>query len=159
LKYIDKKHSERLWKTTLSGFHKNLMNSISEIEKYLVKENALKWLNAASHERALKEIHENVDNRKNAFNAVLKLKNAVTSELQSIPELVLITGKVTEIKTGLEYYEAERALAGQPLRIYGVRLLEPQFLYYLIPQFESGKIGDIVVYPVLITNLTDVVNK
>ncbi len=156
VEYVNVKLSGDLWSVLPTHYQRNLASSVSDVERYFFRDGVLKWLNAASHEGALKEIHENVENRTNALNAVLKLKNVVASIMQSLPELVLITKRVTEVKTGLEHYEAVCAGSKRPLKIYGIRFLEPQFLYYLIPQFESrGK--NIIVYPILITNLTGVV--
>lgn len=66
--------------------------------------------------------------------------------------MVIITKKVTDGETGLEYYEA-RLTTGKSIKIYGTRFVELNFLHYLIPRFEKEE--DIATYPIIITDLMD----
>ena len=81
-----------------------------------------------------------------------KLRENILSELQRLPELVIITKEVTDGQTGLKYYEA-RLTTNKSIKIYGTQFVGLNFLYYLIPRFEKEE--DIAIYPIIITNLTD----
>jgi len=151
-RYIDKNLSNEFWNALPNYFQRDINTSISEVE-YFVEKGGLKWLNLASHEGATRELRENLKSRQEALSILPKLRRVILSVLQRLPELIIITEKVTEAKTGLEYYKAESSDEGI-LKIYGTRFVELQFLYYLIPRFEEESI---LTYPILITNLTDTV--
>ncbi len=152
IKYADINLSNEFWNTLPSNFVNNMHTAISEVERYFTKENALKWLNTASHEGAIRELRESTESRQKALNSALKLRKVIPLLLQNLPEPVVITKKVSDAKTGVEYYEAE-LITGKILKIYGTRFVELQFPYYLIPIFAVE--DDIFLYPILITCLTD----
>jgi len=152
VKYADKNLSNRFWSALPVHFYKNAQKSISEIENLLNKMGALKLLNLASHERAMREFQENIKSRQEALNILSKLGEKILLELQRLPKLVVITKKVTDGQTGLEYYEAQLT-TGEGIKIYGTRFVELNFLHYLIPRFEEEE--DIATYPIIITNLMD----
>ena len=112
----------------------------------------MKLLNLASHERAIREFQENIRSRQEALNMLPKLRENILSELQRLPELIIITKEVTDGQTGLKYYEA-RLTTNKSIKIYGTQFVELNFPYYLIPRFEKEE--DIATYPIIITNLTD----
>ena len=158
IKYVEQESNlvNTFWKSLPERFHENVDKRISELGGYFIKENALKWLNIASHERAMVEFRRNIESRQEALNALLKLDKIISSTLQSLPELITITEKVTEAKTGLEYHKAEyMSNKNNTLKIYGTRFIELSFLYHLITRFEGN--SNIVTYPILITDLTDTI--
>lgn len=158
IKYIEQENNlgNTFWKSLPEHFHENVDKRISELEGYFIKENALKWLNIASHEKAMVELRRSVGSRQKALKALLKLDKIISSTLQSLPELITITEKVTEAKTGLEYHKAEyMSNKTNTLKIYGTRLIELSFIYHLITHFEGN--SNIVTYPILITDLTDTI--
>ena len=152
VRYADENLSNRFWSALPAHFYRNTQESISEIESFLNKEGALKLLNLASHERAMIEFQENIENRQEALNILSKVREEILLELQRLPELVIITKEVTDGQTGLKYYEA-RLTTNKSIKIYGTQFVGLNFLYYLIPRFEKEE--DIAIYPIIITNLTD----
>ncbi len=152
VKYADTNLSNRFWSALPVHFYENAQKSISEIKNLLNKMGALKLLNLASHERAMREFQENIKSRREALNILSKLGDGILLELQRLPKLVVITKKVTDGQTGLEYYEAQLT-TGEGIKIYGTRFVELNFLHYLIPRFEEEE--DIATYPIIITNLMD----
>ena len=111
-----------------------MRTAISEVGRYFTKENALKWLNIASHEGATRKLRESTESRQKALNPALTLGKVIPLILQNLPEPIVITKKVGDAKTGVEYYEAE-LITGRTLKIYGTRFVELQFPYYFIPRF------------------------
>ena len=152
VRYADENLSNRFWSALPAHFYKNVRKSISEIESFLNEGGALKLLNLASHERAIREFQENIRSRQEALNMLPKLRENILSELQRLPELIIITKEVTDGQTGLKYYEA-RLTTNKSIKIYGTQFVELNFPYYLIPRFEKEE--DIATYPIIITNLTD----
>ena len=152
VRYADKNLSNKFWSALPDHFYKNVRKSVSEIESFLNKGGALRLLNLASHERAMRVFQESIKSRQEALNILPKLRKKILLELQRLPELIIITKKVTDGQTGLKYYEA-RLTTHKSIKIYGTQFVELNFPYYLIPRFEKEE--DIATYPVIITNLTD----
>ena len=152
VEYADTNLSNEFWSALPSNFVNNMRTVVSEVERYFIRENALKWLNITSHERAKRELRESTESRQKALNSALKLRKVIPLLLQNLPEPVVITKKVSDAKTGEEYYEAE-LITGKILKIYGTRFVELQFPYYFIPRFEEKE--GVAFYPILITSLTD----
>ena len=100
VKYADKNLSNRFWSALPAHFYKNVRKSISEIESFLNEGGVLKLLNLASHERAMREFQENIKSRQEALNILPKLREEILLELQRLPELVIVTKKVTDGQTG-----------------------------------------------------------
>lgn len=159
MKYIEQESNlaNNFWESLPKQFHEDIDKRVSELERYFIKENALKWLNKAHHEALMVELRRSIESRQEALNALLKLGKIISSTLQSLPELITLTEKVTEAKTGLEYHKAEYKSNGNSytLKIYGTRFIELSFLYHLITRFEEN--SNIVTYPILITDLTDTI--
>jgi hypothetical protein len=173
IKYIEQENSlsNTFWESLPEHFHENVDERVSELQRYFIKENALKWLNIASHEGAMVKLRSSIESRQEALGVLLELNKIISSTLQSLPELITITEKVTEAKTGLEYHKAEYISSKNRytlsdiymsdknhytlLNIYGTQFIELSFLYRLITRFEEN--SDIVIYPILITDLTDTV--
>ena len=159
MKYIEQESNlaNNFWESLPKQFHEDIDKRVSELERYFIKENALKWLNKAHHEALMVELRRSIESRQEALNALLKLDKIISSTLQSLPELITITEKVTEAKTGLEYHKAEYISNenSYTLKIYGTRFIELSFLYHLITRFEEN--SNIVTYPILITDLTDTI--
>ena len=152
VRYADENLSNRFWSALPVHFYRNVQKSISEIESFLNEGGVLKLLNLASHERAIREFQENIRSRQEALNMLPKLRENILSELQRLPELIIITKEVTDGQTGLKYYEA-RLTTNKSIKIYGTQFVELNFPYYLIPRFEKEE--DIATYPIIITSLTD----
>jgi len=152
VEYADINLSNEFWNALPSSFANNMRTAISEVGRYFTKENALKWLNIASHEGATRKLRESTESRQKALNSVLTLGKVILLILQNLPEPIVITKKVGDAKTGVEYYEAELT-TGKTLKIYGTRFVELQFPYYFIPRFEEKE--GVAVYPILIISLTD----
>lgn len=159
MKYIEQESNlaNNFWESLPKHFHEDIDKRVSELERYFIKENALKWLNKAHHEALMVELRRSIESREEALNALLKSDKIISSTLQSLPELITITEKVTEAKTGLEYHKAEYISNenSYTLKIYGTRFIELSFLYHLITRFEEN--SNIVTYPILITDLTDTI--
>lgn len=159
MKYIEQESNlaNKFWESLPKQFHEDIDKRVSELERYFIKENALKWLNKAHHEALMVELRKSIESRQKALNALLKLDKIISSTLQSLPELITLTEKVTEAKTGLEYHKAEYKSNenSYTLKIYGTRFIELSFLYHLITCFEEN--SNIVTYPILITDLTDTI--
>lgn len=158
IKYINQENNlaKFFWSSLPNNFSKNINELILKLDEYFYKQRALKWLNIASHETAMIELRRSSESRKEAINVTLKLDDIVSMLLQNLPKLVAITEEVAEIKTGSRYYEAEYLSNGETktLKIYGIEYLNTSFLYYLISRFIEGNIE---IYPILITDLTDAI--
>lgn len=155
INYIDENYGMDFWELLPTDFYRNINVILSEVEKFFSKEEGLKWLNIGSHEESMVKFRENIDNRRKALNILLRLDEMISSVLKGIAELIIITEKVTEARTGLEYYKAEFISDKSVLKLYGTRFVELEFSYYFIPRFERRE--SIITYPILITNLVDTV--
>jgi len=152
IKYADVNLSKEFWDSLPPTFVDNMRTIVLEIERFFIKESALKWLNLASHEGVTRMLRENTESRQKALNSALRLRETISQILRNFPNLVIITKKVSDAKTGEEYYEAESDI-GKILKIYGTRFVENHFPYYIISTFEEKE--DVIFYPILITSLAD----
>jgi len=155
MKFIDETANlgKKFWNVIPECVNKNFKESSSIIEEYFLKEKALKWLNIASHAEILRELRERTKSRVTALNVLRRLDEIIVRVLEKLPILTFITRKVTELDTGLEFYEAE--CFGEDkfeVKIYGSRFIGMDFPYYMLSRIKQDNIA---IYPVLITNLLD----
>jgi len=155
-------------KASMNSFLKSLPNDMEEkiskfrkLSKKITKE-ILVWLNTASHERGRRKIRNDIHAREKALEALLNLDIILYNLFSCLPLLVEIVNEVNEIKTGLKFYEVITTgidSSKKKFKIYGTRFLDSSYNYYLIFQRKEEREIGIVAYPVLITNLVDIIIK
>jgi hypothetical protein len=153
--YLKNKLDNDIWEDLPDNFNRDADELFLELDKSLNKNNMIKILNIASHGDAATKFRRNSDLRKQAIEALAILDKLVTLIFQTLPDLIAITGKVTEIKTGLEYYQFECVGSNIEKKAYGTRFIDFSFIYYFIPRFEEQE--KTTIYPILITDLTDII--
>jgi len=150
--FKDRKNSE-IWKCYPKEIGDKLDHLISDLDSFLIKEESFKLLNIASHGNAVIEFRRNMDLRNKSINLILKLDIIIFNVFNYLPNLITITGKVTEMKTGLEYYEFEH-IDDRGAKIYGTRVIDFSYVYYFVPRIQEQDM--ISIYPILVTDLTDI---
>jgi len=147
-------------------FHKELTIDVKtrlEDYKHLIncieKDCISAQLNKSSHEEGMREIMIDADSRKRAIDVLLNFDAVLIDLYSSFPPLARITREVKEVETGLEYYEAkilDRNFEEKTIKIYGTRLIDPSETYYVFMQ-KSEEEKEFAVYPLMVTNLVDLV--
>jgi hypothetical protein len=120
------------------------------------------WLNKASHEGGKREIKARIGSREEALHSLLKLDATLKSLFTSVPPLIEITNEVSESRTGLKFYEAiayKEDFFKTNIKIYGLRSVDLSYNYYLILQRLGERETEIVTYPLLITDVVDVITE
>jgi len=159
LKYAKNKNS---FLSALPGGMKERLNNFSKFSANFNKRGILKWLNKASHESGRREIKTDMQSREKALNTLLTLDIVLMNLFSCIPPLIEIANEVNEVKTGLKFYEAtgiESDFTKIKLKIYGTRFIDSSYTYYLIFQRKKEKGTEVVTYPILVTNLMDILFK
>ncbi|MEM3786986.1 MAG: hypothetical protein QXZ59_06345, partial [Nitrososphaeria archaeon] len=120
------------------------------------------WLNKASHEHGRREIKLRMESREKALHSLLRLDTALKNLFTSVPPLIEITNEVSESRTGLKFYEAtvyKEDFSKTKIKIYGLRSADLSYTYYLIFQRVDEREATIVTYPLLITDVVDLITE
>lgn len=149
------------WDHLPSIIRAEVISTSKMLEKYLEKSRALFWLNKAHHPD-FENLMYDIDNRREALDILLVIDEFLLALHDHKPPLIKVTKEVKEVETGLRCYEANyESVDGSIVRvkIYGTRDIETTYTYYLIPLINPRKSnGDVIfMYPLLITNLVDIV--
>ena len=99
--YLKERNESEIWKRYPGKIDEYLNHMLSNLNKALIEGEAIRLFNIASHGDAVIEFRRKIELRQKSINLILKLDKIISNVFESLPDLITVTGKISEIKNGI----------------------------------------------------------